>query len=200
MVNLKMTHSSLQPVELEKSYRLLNHGPTVLVSAQDQEHTDVMTAAWACALEFNPAKVTVVLDKSTKTREIIENSGFFALQVPNLKQLKMVYSLGMISLKDAPEKLRQSGAELFNFPESNIPVVAGCSAWLLCELISEPHNQQMHDLFIGKVMAAYADERVFSDGHWHYETAGEEWKSLHHVAGGHFYTIGDPVAVHKDQH
>ena len=48
----------LLPVELEKSYRLLNHGPTVLVSAQDHQDTSVMTAAWACALEFSPAKVT----------------------------------------------------------------------------------------------------------------------------------------------
>lgn len=196
-VHCMLTH--LLPVELEKSYRLLNHGPTVLVSAQDHEHTDVMTAAWACALEFSPAKVTVVLDKSTKTREIIENSGCFALQVPTLKQLKMVYALGMISLKDAPEKLRHSGAELFKFPHFNIPVVAGCAAWLLCELIPEPHNQQTHDLFIGKVIGAYADNRVFRDGHWHYQDAADEWKSLHHVAGGHFYTIGDAVSVYTDQ-
>ncbi len=58
--------SASRPVPLEKSYRLLNHGPTVLVSAQDQQTTGVMTAAWACALEFSPAKVTVVLNKATK--------------------------------------------------------------------------------------------------------------------------------------
>jgi len=84
-----MSNPHLKAVPLEKSYRLLNHGPTVLVSARDQENTDVMAAAWACALEFQPAKVTVVLDKSTKTRKIIENSGYFALQVPTLKQLNM---------------------------------------------------------------------------------------------------------------
>lgn len=185
----------LLPVELEKSYRLLNHGPTVLVSAQDHQDTGVMTAAWACALEFSPAKVTVVLDKSSKTRGIIENSGCFALQVPTLRQLKMVYALGMISLNDAPEKLRQCGVELFNFPHSKIPAVAGCAAWLLCELIPEPHNQQTHDLFIGKVIGAYADERIFRNGRWHYQDAGDEWKSLHHVAGGQFYTIGEAVSA-----
>lgn len=185
----------IRPVPLEKSYRLLNHGPTVLVSAQDTHSTGVMTAAWACALEFNPAKVTVVLDKTTKTREIIENSGYFALQVPTLKQLKMVYALGMISQRDAPEKLRQCGVELFKFNLSEIPVVEGCSAWILCKLIPEPHNQQTHDLFIGEVIAAYADDRVFRDGHWFYQDVAEEWKSLHHVAGGHFYTIGDPVSA-----
>lgn len=185
----------IRPVPLDKSYRLLNHGPTVLVSAQDAHSTGVMTAAWACALELTPAKVTVVLDKATKTREIIENSGYFALQVPTLKQLKMVYALGMISQRDAPEKLRQCGVELFKFNLSNIPVVDGCSAWILCKLIPEPHNQQTHDLFIGEVIAAYADERVFRDGHWLYQDVADEWKSLHHVAGGHFYTIWNAVSV-----
>ena len=101
-----------------------------------------MAAAWACALEFSPAKVTVVLDKSTKTRKIIENSGYFALQIPTLKQLEMVYSLGTLSLYNDPNKLEQSGVQLFKFVDQEIPVVEGCAAWILCELISEPHNQQ----------------------------------------------------------
>lgn len=190
----------LQPVALDKAYRLLNHGPTVLVSGQDQQTTGVMTAAWACALEFNPAKVTVVLDKTTKTREIIENSAVFALQVPTLKQINLVYALGMMSQHDAPEKLRQCGVELFSFKgHENIPVVKDCSAWLLCELIPEPHNQQNHDLFIGRVIAAYADQRVFRDGHWHYHEVDASFKSLHHVAGGHFYTIGDAVSAPQEQ-
>lgn len=190
-----MSNPHLKAVPLEKSYRLLNHGPTVLVSAQNQENTDVMAAAWACALEFQPAKVTVVLDKSTKTRKIIENSGYFALQVPTLKQLNMVQAVGTISMHDQPDKLEQCGVELFQFDQSDIPVVSGCAAWLLCELIPEPHNQQTHDLFIGKVIAAYADERVFRDGHWYYQDAEREWRSIHHIAGGHFYSIGDPVSA-----
>lgn len=190
-----MSNPHLKAVPLEKSYRLLNHGPTVLVSAQDQENTDVMAAAWACALEFQPAKVTVVLDKSTKTRKIIENSGYFALQVPTFKQLNMVQAVGTISMHDQPDKLEQCGVELFQFDQSDIPAVSGCAAWLLCELIPEPHNQQTHDLFIGKVIAAYADERVFRDGHWYYQDVEREWRSIHHIAGGHFYSIGDPVSA-----
>jgi chromate transporter len=42
----------------------------------------------------------------------------------------------------------------------DVPLVAGCSAWLVCRLLDEPHNQQAYDLFIGEVIAAWADERV----------------------------------------
>ena len=186
-------NTHLQTVELAKAYRLINHGPTVLVSAQFQDDINVMTAAWACALELVPAKVSVVLDKATKTRQLIEKSGFFVLQVPTLKQLQLVQALGSISQHEDPLKLEHCNTPLFQIDGFSIPMVEGCSAWLICELIPEPHNQQAHDLFIGKVVAAYADDRVFRNGHWYYHEAAPEWKSLHHVAGGHYYTIGDAV-------
>lgn len=186
-------NSHIQTVELSKAYRLLNHGPTVLVSAQYENEKNVMAAAWACALELVPAKVSVVLDKSTKTRELVEKSGHFILQVPTLKQLKLVQQLGSISQFNDPKKLSHCHTPLFQFEGFQLPAVEGCAAWLICEVIPEQHNQQSHDLFIGKVVAAYADDRVFRNGHWYYHEVGAEWKSLHHVAGGHYYTIGDPV-------
>jgi hypothetical protein len=42
----------IAPVPLEKAYRLINHGPTVLVSARHGGVDDVMAAAWACALDI----------------------------------------------------------------------------------------------------------------------------------------------------
>lgn len=200
LLNLNMAellNPHIQPVELAKAYRLLNHGPTVLVSAQHEQEANVMTAAWACALELVPAKVSVVLDKSTKTRKLTEQSGYFALQVPTLKQIELVQALGSISQFDDPAKLEHCHTPLFHFDGFDLPMVEGCAAWLICELIPEPHNQQAHDLFIGKVVAAYADDRVFRDGHWYYHEADPSWKSVHHVAGGHYYTIGDAVDANK---
>lgn len=66
-------------VPLEKSYRLINHGPSILVSARYNGIDNVMAASWACALDFRPPKLTVVLDKSTKTRELIEASSEFVI-------------------------------------------------------------------------------------------------------------------------
>ena len=43
---------TIRKVEPEKSYRLLNHGPTVMISAKHGEVENVMTAAWVCALDF----------------------------------------------------------------------------------------------------------------------------------------------------
>ncbi|KAB2898163.1 MAG: flavin reductase family protein [Burkholderiaceae bacterium] len=185
----------IAPVTLEKAYRLINHGPTVLVSARHGGVDNVMAAAWACALDYAPPKVTVVLDKAARTRALVDGSGLFVLQVPTAAQLKLTHAVGTRSLHSEPDKLERSGVELFGMQGWDLPFVAGCSAWLACRLVPEPHNQQAYDLFIGEVVGAWADTRVFKDGHWHFESAGPDWRSLHYIAGGHFYAIGSPLSA-----
>ncbi|MCV4272753.1 flavin reductase family protein [Pseudomonas capsici] len=189
----------IRPVELEKAYRLINHGPAVLVSSSHGGTHNVMSASWACALDFSPPKVTVVIDKMTKTRGLVEKSGYFALQVPTVEQVQQVYDVGTQSLTFMPDKLEKSGVELFRIEGHETPLVAGCSAWLICKLVPEPHNQQAYDLFIGEVVGAWADERAFKDGHWAFETADPRWRSLHYIAGGTFYAIGDLVRVASEE-
>lgn len=188
-------HSPIAPVPLDKAYRLLNHGPTVLVSARHAGVDNVMAAAWACALDFAPPKLTVVLDKATKTRELVERSGTFVIQVPTAAQLTLTHTLGTHSLRDEADKLERSGVQLFRMDGSDLPFVAGCAAWLSCKVIAEPHNQETYDLFIGEVVAAWSDTRVFREGHWHFETADPALRSLHYVAGGHFLAIGESLTV-----
>lgn len=184
------------PVPLPKSYRLLNHGPTVLVSARHDGVDNVMAAAWSCVLDYAPVpKLTVVVDKSTATRGLIERSGVFGIQVPTVAQLQLTHDVGTWGLASEPDKLARAGVKLFSFDGHDIPFVEGCAAWLACRLIPEPHTQQAYDLFIGEIVGAWADERAFKDGHWLYEHAGPEWRSLHHVAGGHFYAIGDAMTA-----
>ncbi|CAJ2933109.1 NAD(P)H-flavin oxidoreductase [Burkholderia pseudomallei] len=194
-------NSHIAAVDLKKAYRLINHGPTVLVSAHHDGVDDVMAAAWACALDFSPPKLTVVLDKAAKTRELIEQSGRFVIQVPTAAQLQLTQEVGSHSLASRPDKLRRAGVELFSIDGHDAPFVAGCSAWLACTLVREPHNQQAYDLFIGEVDAAWSDTRAFKNGRWQFEQADSAWRSLHHVAGGHFYAIGEALSAREaDRH
>jgi hypothetical protein len=71
-----------EPVPLAKACRLLNHGPTVLVTSAHNGRRNVMAAALNMALDFDPPKIAVVIDKSTVTRELVEALGKFSLNVP----------------------------------------------------------------------------------------------------------------------
>lgn len=178
------------PVALDQAYRLLNHGPVVLVSSAHEGRSNVMAAAWSCPLDFAPPKVTVVIDKATLTRELVEASGWLVLNVPNRALAALTLGVGSDSGKTVHDKLARHHVETFAVAQSPVPLVRGCVAWLACRILPEPHNQRTYDLFIAEVVAAWADPRVFSQGRWHFESAPDELRTLHYVAGGQFYVTG----------
>ncbi len=187
-------HEGPTPVELKHAYRLMNHGPTVLVSAAHGGHRNLMAAAWAMPLDFTPPKVAVVIDKSTFTRGLVEGSGVFALNLPCAAQADLAFTVG--NTHGGPEgvgdKFRRHGIAHFEGQTPGLPLVAGCVGWLECRLLPEPHIQQAYDLFLGEVVAAWADARVFDGGRWHFE-GHPGLRTLHHVAGGHFLLPSDSV-------
>jgi flavin reductase (DIM6/NTAB) family NADH-FMN oxidoreductase RutF len=95
-------------IPLPKSYLLLNHGPTVLVSSAHGGRRNVMAAAWNMALDFDPPKVAVVIDKATLTRELVEASGEFVLNVPAREQAALTLAVGT-----------QSGREIDKFQKKS---------------------------------------------------------------------------------
>jgi len=179
-----------EPVPLPKAYRLLNHGPTVLVSSQHDGRSNVMAAAWAMPLDFDPPKVAVVVDKSTFTRQLLEASGHFALSVPCRAVADITFTVGSVSGRDE-DKLQARHIATFAGTTTAAPLIEGCVGWLECRVIAQPGVQQAHDLFLGEVLAAWADSRVFRDGRWHFDDAPDELRTLHHVAGGAFYSPSD---------
>jgi flavin reductase (DIM6/NTAB) family NADH-FMN oxidoreductase RutF len=190
-------------VDLAKAYRLLNHGPTILVTSSHAGRQNIMAAAWNVPLDFDPPKIIVVIDKNTYTRELIEASATFAINVPCVAQIDTVQKVGTHSGRDLEDtdKFAEYGLETFPAKEITAPLLKGCVAWLECKVIPEPHNQNTYDLFIAEVVAAYADERVFSDGRWHFEGDDQETydklRTIHHVAGGSFFATGE---VHQAGH
>jgi flavin reductase (DIM6/NTAB) family NADH-FMN oxidoreductase RutF len=180
------------PVDLPKAYRLLNHGPTVLVSAVHAGRRNVMAAAWAMPLDFDPPKVAVVIDRKTFTRGLIEASGHFALSVPCQAQVRLVTALGSHSGHEQ-DKLADFEVPLLDEPAAASPLVGGCVAWLDCVRLPTPETEAQHDLFLGQVTGAWADRRVFDGGHWHFDQAPDGLRTLHHVAGGHYLAIGNAV-------
>lgn len=179
-----------RPVPLDKAYRLLNHGPTVLVSSAHGGRRNVMAAAWSMPLDFDPPKLAVVIDKTTFTRELIDASGELVLNVPTVALIEQCFAAGSRSGRDG-DKFEALGLAAWPAERVAAPRVGGCSAWLECRLIREPRIEQAYDLFLAEVLAAAADPALFSDGRWHFDDPAG--RSLHHVAGGAFLAIGEAL-------
>jgi len=186
-----MTDAVHPSVPLNQAYRLLNHGPTVLVSAAHAGVRNVMAAAWAMPLDFDPPKVAVVIDKSTFTRGLVERSGQFALNLPCRAIADLAFTVGSESGHEVGDKFARHRIATFDAQTIDAPLLEGCVAWLECRVLPEAHNEQRYDLFLGEVTAAWADARVFSAGRWHFAHEHEALRTLHHVAGGAFFSPAD---------
>ena len=177
-------------VPLRRAYKLINHGPTTLITSAAGGRRNVMTAAWVMAIDFEPAKLVAVIAAGTFTRTLVESSGEFVVNVPTAKLINAVYAAGQVSGADE-DKFASLG--LATFPASIVgaPLLEGCAAWLECKVVPEAHMQDRYDLFVGDVVAAWADDASFADGVWRFPR--DEDRTLHHLSAGVFVTSGDIV-------
>ena len=180
-----------QAVELRHASRLVNHGPTVLISARHGDRINVMAAAWSMPVEFTPPRIAVVIDKSTCTREMVLASGTLALNLPCAALADVTYTVGSVSGRDdASDKFTRFNIAHFEGPALGLPLVAGCVVWMECKLLREPHTEAAYDTFFVEVVSAQADSRVFANGRWSFTDDNAELHTLHHLGAGAFARAG----------
>lgn len=177
-------------VPLRRAYKLINHGPTTLITSASGNRRNVMTAAWVMAVDYDPAKIVAVIAADTFTRELVEASGEFVVNVPTVRMIDAVYASGRASGEDED---KFSLHALATSPGSIVgaPLLDGCAAWLECRVIPEPHMQERYDLFVADVVAAWADDASFVDGVWQFPT--DDDRTLHHLSSGVFVASGEVV-------
>lgn len=178
--------SRFTPVALHHASRLINHGPTVLVTSAHGGRRNVMAAAWSMPVEFTPPRIAVVIDKDTFTRELVAASGVFGLCLPGVALADLAYAVGSVSGREQ-DKLAHHAIRSHAGAVTGVPLIEdGCAAWLECRLIPEPHTEDAYDTCFAEVVAAAADPRVFANGRWDYREDNTELQTLHHLGGGHF--------------
>ncbi len=185
------------PLELRHASRLLNHGPTVLVSTLADGRRNLMAAAWSMPVEFTPPRIAVVIDKSTYTREQVARSGMLALNLPCRALADLTYTVGSVSGRADPmpdaDKFASYGIASFSGPVLGLPLVDGCVGWLECRVIAEPHTEAAYDTFFVEVVSAQADPRVFANGRWTLDGSHPELHTLHHLGAGLFALAAQTV-------
>lgn len=188
-----MTQPKLIPVAPGKACKLLNLGGTVLVSAEYEGKTDMMPASWNMPLDYD--KGAVVIDSTHYTRPLMDNSKYFALGVAGEGILPALLYLGSVSKNDAPEKLEKSGMKFFKVPGYEMPLAEGCSAWVILEKLPEPEMSAKYDLFLGRVVAAWANADAWKDDGWNFEEAPAALRPTYYTQGGRFYVMGEAKNV-----
>lgn len=177
-------------VPLRRAYKLINHGPTTLVSSADGERRNVMTAAWVMPLDLDPPKVAAVIASHTFTRALVEASRELVVNVPTAAMRNSVYAAGKSTGEDT-DKIAELSLPTAPASVVSAPLIEGCVAWLECRIVPEPEIQERYDLFICDVLAAWADDESFIDGLWRFPS--DDKRTLHHLSGGVFLLSGDRI-------
>jgi flavin reductase (DIM6/NTAB) family NADH-FMN oxidoreductase RutF len=175
----------LTSVDLHHASRLVNHGPTVLISTEHEGRRNLMAAAWSMPVEFTPPRIAVVIDKKTYTRELLQASGRFAIGLPCAALADLTNAVGNESGREV-DKFARHGLRYTPGPVLGLPLVAGCVAWLELRHIPEAHSEDAYDTVFGEVVSAQADARVFAAGRWNFNDTNTDLHTLHHLGSGVF--------------
>lgn len=183
------------PVPLKDAYRLINHGPTTLVTTCEPggAKPNVMAAAWAMAIDFDPPKVAVVIAQGTYTRELLERNGELVLSLPTVALLDATYFVGTKTGREVDKWTTVSSEKA---SKVGPPLIAGCVGWLECVALPEPSMREKYDLVIAEVVAAWVDDAVYRDREWRFEKDDPK-RTIHHLARGTFFATGERLEAKK---
>jgi flavin reductase (DIM6/NTAB) family NADH-FMN oxidoreductase RutF len=178
-------------VPLNVSYRLVNPGVVVLVTAEYKGRANVMTAAWAMPVSFEPVLLAVSIHLARYTHDLIKKGGAFILNLPGRPLLEKVHKCGTLSGKDVDDKFAAAGLTRGAGRRVDAPWVEECLAHVECGLV-EAVELGDHTLFVGQVMGAWAEETAFSKT---WTLADEEVKPLCHLGGNRYAVMEEPLEV-----
>lgn len=180
-------------VPLAKAIKLINHGPTTLLTSAARGRTNLMAAAWVMPLDFEPPRIAAVISRDSFTRELVEESGELVVNVPTVALARLTYLAGKSNGREI-DKPRDLGATFAPAERVRAPLVEGCVAWLECRTRDERAVREAHDLVIADVVAAWADDRVFVGDEWRFE-GHPALRTIHHVSKGVFLADGERISV-----
>ena len=196
-------NSRFTAVALKHASRLLNHGPTVLVTSAAGGKRNIMAVAWSMPVEITPPRIALVIDKKTYTRELVMVSGHVGVCVPGAAFADKVYAVGGTSGHDlsGQDKFDAYAIPAVTGPVLGLPLVEeGQAAWLECRLIPERHTEEAYDACFAEIVSAAADPRVFSQGHWTFNEGNADLHTLHHLGAGTFMCAGRVLRAQPAMH
>jgi flavin reductase (DIM6/NTAB) family NADH-FMN oxidoreductase RutF len=166
-------------------HRILMPRPVVLVTTIDRDgRPNIMSAAWITPVSSAPPLIAISIAPNRYSHSLIKENGEFVANIPSRVLVKEVEYCGHVSGKSL-DKFK--AAKLTAEPAKRVkaPIIKECIGHLECRMVNSVAAGD-HTVFIGEVLAAYADESLFSERSWNLEKA----KVLQHLTSNFYSTPG----------
>lgn len=136
--------------------------PVVLVTTVDGDgKSNIITLAWTGQACSDPPCVTIAVRPQRYSHELLRASGEFVLNVPGQDLLEATDYCGTVSGRRV-DKFSETALTAAPADEVGAPLIEECPVNLECK-VRETISLGVHDLFVGEVVAAHADETVLSE-------------------------------------
>ena len=168
-------------IPVTNANRLINHGPTVLITSKFGEKINVMTVAWQMPISFKPMLVAISIGHGRFSHKLILDSREFVINIPHYEMIKKVLCCGTHSGKDT-DKFKVCKLTPLKAQKVDAPLIKECIGNIECRLYSH-HEVGDHTIFVGEVVAASVKEGIF-DGHLKVDL--DRAKTIHHLGGNVF--------------
>ena len=139
---------TLDPENLRAAMRAWTAGVTIATTVHEG-HKHGMTVNSFTSISLNPAMITISLQQSTRTHELVSNSRVFGLTILSAEQSK-ISDLFAGRFPDVEDRFADLQTETL---VTGSPLIVGGLAWLDCR-VTQTYNAGMNTLFIAEVVAA----------------------------------------------
>jgi len=175
-------------IPLDKAYRLLNFGPTVLVTSQIDGKPNIMPVAWNMPIDFDPPKIAICIGDQSYTFQIVRKTKEFVVNIPPASIVKKVFKCGRVSGRNV-DKFNKFG--LTPIPASKVspPLIKECIGHLECKVIDDSMAEK-YNIFIARVAACSAEKGALQK---FVRIDKKEFQTLHHLTGEYFFVPGKVV-------
>lgn len=181
-----------EKLELSKSYRLVNHGPTVLVSTTDGTTTNACAVAWCAPASRSPARFVLTIGKRHKTYENLTKIPECVINIPTLEAMDELLVCGHQTGHDG-DKLAKAGVKLLDSETVKPHRLAACIAWIEAKMIGEPVIDGTTLIVVEATHVETVPGVLDPQGHMNVQT----FKTLHHLGGPRFALPGEVFERHN---
>ena len=172
-------------VNLSSFYRLLHPKLVVLVTCLNTMtgKPNIITLAWAMPISRHPPLLLIGMAPQRYSHELIAGPKEFVVNIPTMDIIKETLFCGRRTGRKH-DKFAETGLTPMPAKMIRPPVIKECVAHLECKL-----HQQIamgdYTLFVGEVLTAYVNERVFLNRKFDLEKV----KLIYHMGDNDFATL-----------
>lgn len=177
---------------LSKAYRLLNHGPVVLISSSLDGKHNIMPIAWQVPIEFDPTKIALIIGDHSHTFKTVKKTKECVVNLPTVDIVDKVFSCGKVHGGEV-DKFKKFGLTADKASKVKAPLIGECIANLECKVFDEKMSDT-HNIFLVECVAAWVEEGVYDE---FLRADKPNVKTLHHLGADNFAVPADKIIKAK---